>query len=194
MKLRRARQKTIFPGVGESPREVNSSRRPPPPPKWRAKDGGPHMGTRRNNPPLITWRPATGHVTGGEARGEIRHFSNNSLTKQYYKIPFSHNRRVMLAPTLLQCQSLPISSLWAVRKENVSYIVTRAYKRPAEMVPLSQSVTLRSTGNISAEGRVFKNKAGHNSTRGPVSSLLFFPLRILLHTVYISTSFCGLRL
>jgi hypothetical protein len=50
------------------------------------------------------------------------------------------------------------------------------------------------TGNISAEGSVYKNKAGHNSTRGTVSSLLFFLLKLLLHTVYISTSLCGLRL
>jgi hypothetical protein len=34
----------------------------------------------------------------------------------------------MLAPSLLQCKSSPISFLRAVRRENVSYIVTRAYK------------------------------------------------------------------
>ena len=71
----------------------------------------------------------------------------------------------------------------------MSYIVTRAYKRPAEMACLTQSVTLRSSGNISAEGSVYKNKAGHDSTRGTVSSLLFFPLKILLHTVYIFNIF-----
>jgi hypothetical protein len=38
---------------------------------------------------------------------------------------------------------------------------------------------------ISAEGSVNKNKAGHNSTRGTVTSLKFFPLKILLPTVYI---------
>ncbi len=67
----------------------------------------------------------------------------------------------------------------------MSYIVTQAYKRPAETARLSQSVTLHSTGNISAEGSVQKNKADYNSTRGTVSSLLFFPLKVLLHTVYI---------
>ncbi len=71
----------------------------------------------------------------------------------------------------------------------MSYIVTRAYKRPAETARLSQSVTLRSTGNISAEGSVYKNKAGHNSTRGIVSSLLFFLLKILLHKDYIFNIF-----
>jgi hypothetical protein len=95
----------------------------------------------------------------------------------------------MLAPSLLQCQSLPISFLQAVSRENVSYIVTRAYKRFAKTARLSQSVTLRSTCNIFAEGSVYKNKAGHNSTRGTVSSLLFFPLNILLHTVYILNIF-----
>ncbi len=54
---------------------------------------------------------------------------------------------------------------------------------------LSQSATLHSTGNISAEDSVKKNKAGHNSTRGTVSSLLFFPLKLLLHTVYIFNIF-----
>ena len=58
----------------------------------------------------------------------------------------------------------------------------------------SQSATLHSTGNISAEDSVYKNKVGHNSTRGIVSSLLFFPLNLLLHKVYISNILCGLRL
>jgi hypothetical protein len=46
-----------------------------------------------------------------------------------------------------------------------------------------------STGNIYAEDSVYKNKAGHISTRGTVSSLLFFPLKLLLHTVYIFNIF-----
>jgi hypothetical protein len=57
------------------------------------------------------------------------------------------------------------------------------------MACLSQSATLQATGNISAEGSVYKNKAGHNSTHGTVSSLLFFLLNILLHTVYIFNIF-----
>ena len=57
------------------------------------------------------------------------------------------------------------------------------------LVARSQSATLHSTGNISVEDSVYKNKAGHNSTRGIVSSLLFFPLKLLLHTVYIFNIF-----
>ncbi len=53
----------------------------------------------------------------------------------------------------------------------MSFIVTQAYKRPAKTARLSQSATLCSTGDISAEGSVYKNKAGHNSTRGIVSSV-----------------------
>jgi hypothetical protein len=68
-------------------------------------------------------------------------------------------------------------------------IVTRAYKRPAETARLSQSVPLHSTSNISAEDSVYKNKASHNSTFGTVSSLLFFPLKELLHNVYIFNIF-----
>jgi hypothetical protein len=60
-----------------------------------------------------------------------RHFSNSSIIKDYFKTLISHNRRAMLAPSLLQCQSSPISFLQAVKRENVSYIVTRAYKIPA---------------------------------------------------------------
>ncbi len=54
---------------------------------------------------------------------------------------------------------------------------------------LFQSATLHSTDNISAEDIVYKNKAGHSSTCGTVSSLLFFPLKLLLHTVYIFNIF-----
>jgi hypothetical protein len=79
--------------------------------------------------------------------------------------------------------------LLSVRRENVSYIVTRAYKRPVKTTRLSQFAALHSTGNISVEVRENKNKAGHNSTHGTVSSSLFFPLKILLHTVYIFNIF-----
>ncbi len=65
----------------------------------------------------------------------------------------------MLAPSLLQCKISPISFQRAVRRENVSYIVTQAYKRPAKTARLSQSVTLRSTGNISAEGKVIQEQS-----------------------------------
>jgi hypothetical protein len=41
------------------------------------------------------------------------------------------------------------------------------------LVARSQSATLHSTGNISAEDSVHKYKVGHNSTRGTESSLLF---------------------
>ncbi len=42
-----------------------------------------------------------------------------------------------------------VSQIQAVKRENVSYIVTCAYKRPAAAGGLCQSATLRSTGNIS---------------------------------------------
>ncbi len=87
----------------------------------------------------------------------------------------SHNRRAKLAPSLLQCQSWPVSFLRAVRRENVSYIVTRAYKRPAKTTRLSQLATLHSLGNISLEVSENKNKVCHNSTRGTVSSFFIFP-------------------
>ncbi len=88
----------------------------------------------------------------GRGGGKKRQFFKYSLIKGYFKRPISQNLSAKLAPTLLQCQSLPTSFLRAVRRENAAYIVTRAYIRPAKMACLSQSATLHSTGNISAEG------------------------------------------
>ena len=51
----------------------------------------------------------------------------------------------------------------------------------------SQSATLHSTGNISAEDSVKQEQS--QPQRGTVSSLLFFPLKLLLHTVYIFNIF-----
>ncbi len=141
------------------------------------------------DPPTPATTRHLSHDWGRGKRGVTRHFSKCSLIRDYFKILISHNRHAMLAPSLLQCQSSPISFLRAVRRENVSSIVTRAYKRPAKTTHHSQSATLHSTGNISAEGSVYKNKAGHNSTRGIVSSLLFFPLKILLQHLYVDWGF-----
>ncbi len=61
-------------------------------------------------------------------------------------------------------------------KNGVLYSEGRAYKRVPELAASPQSTALHSTGNTSAEDSVNKNEVGHNSTRGIVSSLLFFPL------------------
>ena len=74
------------------------------------------------------------------------------------------------------------------------YSEGRAYKRALKLVASPQSTALHPTGNISAEDSVHKNKVSHNSTQGIVSPLLFFPLNLLLHKVYISNILCGLRL
>jgi len=74
------------------------------------------------------------------------------------------------------------------------YSEGRAYKRALKLVASPQSTALHPTGNISGEDRVHKIKVRHNSTHGIVSPLLFFPLKILLHKVYISNILCGLRL
>jgi hypothetical protein len=117
------------------------------------KSGGSILPTPpRGDPPGTHQRPATYHVTRGERKGSTRHFSKYSLIKGYFKRPISQNISAKLFPSLLQCQSLPISFLRAVRRENVSYIVNRAYKRPAKITRNSQLATLHSTGNISAEG------------------------------------------
>ena len=79
-------------------------------------------------------------------------------------------------------------------KNGVLYSEGRAYKRAPELVASPQSTALHSTGNTSAEDSVYKNEVGHNSTRGIVSPLLFFRLKLLLHKVYISNILCGLQL
>jgi hypothetical protein len=142
----------------------------------------PRPAMTRHDPPPITW-------TGEGEKGGDPPLFKHSLIKDYFKKLISHKRSAKLAPSLQKCQSLPISFLRAVRRENVSYKVTRAYKRPAKITHRSQSATLHSTGNISAEGSEHKNKADDNSARGTVSSLLFFPLKVLLHTVYIFNIF-----
>ena len=118
-----------------------------------------------------------------------RHFSNNSTMKQYFKKLISTRRCVFLIISLLQCQSSPISFVRAVKRENVPYIVKGSLYRGAKSGSCSQPTTLHSTGNISVEDSVHKNKVGHNSTCGIVSSLLFFPLKLLLHTLYIFNLF-----
>jgi hypothetical protein len=149
----------------------------------------PHVPPKCLGPPRPTMTRHLSHDQGRGEKGATRPFSIYSLIKGYFKKLMPHNRSAKLSPSLLKCQSLPISFLRAVRRENMYYIVTRAYKRPAKTTRHSQSTTLHSTGNISAEGSEHKNNAGHNSTRGTVSSLLFFPLKVLLHTVYIFNIF-----
>ncbi len=78
---------------------------PPPPLSGRSKVAGAKWGPTkmtRRDPPPITW-------PGRGKRGVTRHFSNSSIIKDYFKTLISHNRRAMLALSLLQCQSLPIS-------------------------------------------------------------------------------------
>jgi hypothetical protein len=183
------RQKNIFPCVGRKPARWQP-KLPPPPQSARSKVAGlpcgdpPTPAKTCQHPPTPTTTP---HLSRDRGRGKKG--KKCSLIKDYFKKLISHNRRAKLAPSLLQCQSSPISCLRAVRRENVSYIVTRANKRPAKTIRLSQSASQHSTGNISAESSENKKKAGHNSTCGIVSSLLFLPLKILLHTVYIFNIF-----
>ncbi len=83
----------------------------------------------RQDPPRPATPPTTRHLSRDQGRGKkgaTRHFSKCSLIKDYFKKLISQNRRAKLASSLLQCQSSPISFLRAVRRENVSDIVTRA--------------------------------------------------------------------
>ncbi len=139
-----------------------------PPPSGGSKVAG-LCSPPRGDPPK--WPARTRHLSRDQGRGKrgtTRHFSIYSLIKGYFKKPISHNISAKLALSLLKCQNLPISFLRVVRRKNVSYIVTRAYKRPAKTTHHAQSATLQSTSLQKAVNN--KNKAGHNSTRGIVSS------------------------
>jgi len=171
--------------VGGSQQDGSPSVPPPqiggsmlPPPTW---------GPAKNLPP-ITW-------LGEREGGKTRHFSKYSLIKGYFKRPISQNISAKLAPSLLQCQSLPISFLRAVRRENVAYIVTQAYIRPAKTARLSQSATLHSTGNSSAESNEHQEQSRPQQHSWNSKLFVIFPLKsTAAHSLHIQHLLCGLRL
>ncbi len=100
----------------------------------------------RQHPPRPTTTRHLSHDRGRGKKGATRHFSKYSLIKDYFKKLISQkNRSAKLAPFLLQCQSSLISFLQAVRREIVSYIVTRAYKRPRLVNPCTRPELVHST-------------------------------------------------
>ena len=98
----------------------------------------------------------------------------------------------LLLIALANCAHLLFTCL--AGENGTLYSEGRAYKRALKLVANPLSTTLHSTCNISTEDSVQKNKVSHNNTHGIVSFLLFFPLKLLLHKVYISNILCGLRL
>ena len=166
----------------------------PPSPKWRvggSKVAGlffpPTWGPAKNLPP-ITW-------LGEREGGKTRHFSKYSLIKGYFKRPISQNISAKLAPSLLQCQSLPISFLRAVIRENVPYIATQAYVRPAKMTSHFQSATQHSTGNISAEGSEHQEQSRpQQHTWNSKLFVIFLLTSTAAHSLNFQHLLCGLRL
>ncbi len=67
------------------------------------------------------------------------------------------------------------------------YIVEGGYKREPEPVASPQLTILHSTGNTSV-----KKEVGHSNTRG-TQGFVLFPLKLLLHIVYIFNILCGLK-
>jgi hypothetical protein len=134
-------------------------------------------------------------VTKGDGRGETRHFFKYSLIKGYFKRLISQTLSAKLAPTLLQCQSLPISFLQAVKRENVAYIVAQAYIRHAKAARLSQSATLHSTGNISADNSEHQEQSQPQQHTWNSKLFVIFPLKsTAAHSLHIQHLLCGLRL
>ncbi len=178
--------------MGKSPPEGNPSHPPPPHGAWIWRllhvDKTPNWVKERQ-----IWPPDWGAGLG-EGGGGISRFSNNSTTEQYFKMLLSHEGVYSFSSPY--CSGKLCSSLFYVPGGGKCRFIWwgRAYKRAPKLVASPQWSALYSTGNISAEDSVYKNKVVHNSTRGIVSPLLFFPLKILLHEVYISNILCRLRL
>ena len=77
----------------------------------------------------------------------------------------------------------------------MSYIVTRAYKRHAGTARLSQSATLHSTGNISAEGSEHQEQSRPQQHTWNNKLFVIFPLKSTAeHSLHIQHLLCGLRL
>ncbi len=165
--------------------------KPPPPPPYRAWNWRlSHVEKRQIESPkcqngLPEW------YTGVGGGGQFRHFSINQQRSNISRC-FFHTEMCVSFPLLIAVSNCAHLLSACCEEEDGVYIYI--YKRTPKLVTSPQSTTLHFTGNISAEDSVYKNKVGHNNTRGIVSSLLFFPLKLLLHKVYISNILCGLRL
>ncbi len=163
---------------------------PPPPPPRGVNFGASYVGSRQiEQPKRQNESPEWGALLGEGGGGKSTTFQ---IAQQWSNISryLFHTIDVYSLPlpycSVKVCLS-PFSELW---REKVCLIQWGgAYKRGAKKGGRSQSTTLHPTGNISAEASVYKNKVGHNSTGRTISSSLFFPLKLLLHRVYIFNIF-----
>jgi hypothetical protein len=96
--------------------------------------------------------------------------------------------------TLLQCQSLPTSSLRAVRSEYPAYIVVAFIYKQGESYSVSVA-SLHSTGNISAEDREHQEQSRPQQHTWNSKLFVLFPLKsTAAHSLHIQHLLCGLRL
>ncbi len=138
--------------------------------KWEDANGPPSVGQQSHVTSVVTVRE--------------RHFDAYSSINGYIKKPFSQTRGGKPSSTLLQCQSLPTSFLRDVRSEYPALYISRV----KGLFSLSRRCFIRQATSLQRTVNI-KNKAGYNSTRGTVSSLLFSRWKVLLHTVYIFNIF-----
>jgi hypothetical protein len=74
-------------------------------------------------------------------------------------------------------------------------MVIQAYIRPAKTAPLSQSATLHSTGNISAEGSEHQEQSRPQQHTWNSKLFVIFPLKsTAAHSLHIQHLLSGLRL
>jgi hypothetical protein len=185
--------KNLIPVFGEKP--ARGLPKPTPPPPARRLDLATF--TRGENAKLRGQAPNPAARLRCRSGGRGGIFRVSLITQQRSNISrcFFHTKMCipfLLLIALANCAHLLSTCL--ASKNGVLYSEGRAYKTAPELVASPQSTALHSTGDTSAEDSVYKNKVGHNSTRGIVSPLLFFPLKLLPHKVYISNILCGPRL
>jgi hypothetical protein len=97
--------------------------------------------------------------------------------------------------TLLQCQNLPTSFLQAVRSEYPADIVFTFICKQGGQAILSQSASLHSTGNISAEDSEQQEQSRPQQHMWNSELFVLFPLKSsAAHSLQHQHFLCGLRL
>ena len=130
----------------------------------------------------------------GRGGVEFRHFSNNSTMKPYFKMLLSHGGVCFFSSTysnVILCSHL--LSTCCAGENGVLYSEAQPIKGTKTNRQPSVDDTPFYRQHLCG-GQCTHEQSQPQQHTGTVSSLLFFPLKFLLHKVYISNILCGLRL
>jgi hypothetical protein len=183
MYLRRKNQKGVFPCVGRG--ESRWRPKPSPPPKRQILTQNRQIWSKS---PSSTWSSKSRDMTCADL-GQSNPFPLNFSMDGFSKKPFYQNVFGQLVSTLLQCQNLPASFLWAVWTIFPAYIVNPHYiSRRGGKFLLSRC---HSIPEATSPRRVVIKQEQSQQLQHILDSQLFvvFPTKVLLHTVYIFNIF-----